>query len=55
MVPESFENLPYDDIKRIYSRHSAKVSELFISSIALNYHSLIDLKLSLKKLDLLID
>ena len=28
MVPESFENLPYDDIKRIYSRHSAKVTNV---------------------------
>lgn len=25
-VPESFENLPYDDIKRLYSRHAAKVT-----------------------------
>ena len=28
VVPKSFESLPYDDIKRLYSRHAAKARNL---------------------------
>ena len=36
MVPENFEDLPYDDIKRLFSRHAAKVIVLRTLMICFN-------------------